>query len=457
MRFYNILIVVFLLLMPVIGFSQVDETYLSSAIEKLNKNDVKGSIGDYTKFIVVCKTANDGINEAKGHYLRGLAHMQLQNYQEASDDFLQGFPFNHGDDFYTNITECFFNLNNLQGMIEMADKGLSKSNNPQTKGKLYKFSGLALYNSDAKEEACDFFKLAKDLGNIEATGYFSKYCEVEKNSKYYDEKVYNQLVKENSKTLTNFEKMDDGTFYKGGILNGMKEGAGSWKLSNGAIYEGEFSKDLFDGKGKLVLANGEWYLGEYEKGKKTGNGEYYFKNGSSYKGEWLNDQYNGQGVFKDINSGVFTGRFQKNEPQGVFQISFNDGSNYSGILKGWTKNGYGTATLANGDVYIGDFVNDVFQGQGKYVASSGWFYEGSFINGLFSEQGKMVMNDGKTWYEGSFSEGKYEGAGIFHFADGRYYKGAFKNGQKNGIGTLYDTNGKAIKTGNWIDDNFVKN
>ncbi|MBK7138511.1 MAG: hypothetical protein IPH74_05555 [Bacteroidetes bacterium] len=67
------------------------------------------------------------------------------------------------------------------------------------------------------------------------------------------------------------------------------------------------------------------------------------------------------------------------------------------------------------------------------------------------------MNDGKTWYEGSFSEGKYEGAGIFHFADGRYYKGAFKNGQKNGIGTLYDTNGKAIKTGNWIDDNFVKN
>ncbi|MBK7140364.1 MAG: hypothetical protein IPH74_15695 [Bacteroidetes bacterium] len=54
-RFYNILIVVFLLLMPVIGFSQVDETYLSSAIEKLNKNDVKGSIGDTPNLLLFVK------------------------------------------------------------------------------------------------------------------------------------------------------------------------------------------------------------------------------------------------------------------------------------------------------------------------------------------------------------------------------------------------------------------
>ncbi|MBK7138513.1 MAG: hypothetical protein IPH74_05565 [Bacteroidetes bacterium] len=55
---------------------------------------MKGSIGDYTKFIVICKAANDGINEAKGHYLRA-SPCNFQNCQEPQM-ILQGFPFNHG-------------------------------------------------------------------------------------------------------------------------------------------------------------------------------------------------------------------------------------------------------------------------------------------------------------------------------------------------------------------------
>lgn len=456
MKIFKSLIVAYLLFTSIDSFCQESETFLNNGINKFGKSDFAGALTDYSKFIEICKTTNDGINESKGHYMRGLTYMQLKNYTAASDDLLQGYPYNHGDDFYVNVAECYYRLNDFSALTEIVQKGISKTQDPQTKAKLYKFSGLSLYDNGAKTEACEFFKLSMDLGNTESKKHFTEYCQTDKKSKYYDEIAYNTMLSNSTKQYPELTQMEDGSRFKGSIINYKMEGKGTLEMQDGTIYEGDFHLGIFDGNGILKFANGESYTGQFVNGIKTGTGEYIFKNGSSYKGNWLNDQYNGQGIFKDINSGTYTGKFQKNEPQGQFSIKFNDGGSYDGVFKGWKKNGYGTATFTNGDIYIGDFVNDAFQGQGKYVAEAGWFYEGAFIEGVFAQQGKMVMADGKTWYSGSFENGKYDGSGEFHFADGQYYKGMFKNGQKNGIGTLYNSNGNAEKTGNWVDDNFVK-
>lgn len=39
-------------------------------------------------------------------------------------------------------------------------------------------------------------------------------------------------------------------------------------------------------------------------------------------------------------------------------------------------------TLLNGDIFYGEFVNDRFQGHGRYVRVNGYVYDGEYRNGL---------------------------------------------------------------------------
>ena len=62
-----------------------------------------------------------------------------------------------------------------------------------------------------------------------------------KNSQFIDQK----------NKFDGFEEIwDDGTVYKGGYLNGRKNGKGFMKWPNGATYEGEFKSNKINGYGK---------------------------------------------------------------------------------------------------------------------------------------------------------------------------------------------------------------
>jgi hypothetical protein len=127
----------------------------------------------------------------------------------------------------------------------------------------------------------------------------------------------------------------DGTYYKGEIVNGWRDGDGFTVTSNktllkgryvddmlhgfgtkstisGQVYTGEFCNGVSCGNGELWMPNGDFYKGEFENDKRHGKGMYYFAHsGDTLEGEWFNNQIHGQGVIKFAYGGEFRGLFER--------------------------------------------------------------------------------------------------------------------------------------------------
>ena len=84
-------------------------------------------------------------------------------------------------------------------------------------------------------------------------------------------------------------------------------------------------------------------------------------------------------------------------------------------------------------MYEGDFVNDAFEGNGKYIWENGTYYIGEFKDGLINGKGIRYRKSGNILYDGEFVNDKFEGNGKYIWKDGKYYIGEFKNGLINGI------------------------
>ena len=70
---------------------------------------------------------------------------------------------------------------------------------------------------------------------------------------------------------------DDGSTYKGEVVNDSMEGKGVFKSSKNQanqqlIYSGEFIKGKFNGKGILEFYNGDKYIGDFINGLMHGKG-----------------------------------------------------------------------------------------------------------------------------------------------------------------------------------------
>ena len=112
---------------------------------------------------------------------------------------------------------------------------------------------------------------------------------------------------------------------------------------------------------------------------------------------------------------------------------------------------------SNGNImYEGDFVNDNYEGNGKYIWKDGEYYIGQWKNGLSHGKGTVCYSNGDK-YEGDWVNDKREGNGKYIRKNGEYYIGQWKNHLGNGKGTLYNSNGDIKFKGNWINDEFVEN
>ena len=59
---------------------------------------------------------------------------------------------------------------------------------------------------------------------------------------------------------------NNGTYYKGDVINGLRHGKGIQYYKNGNIkYEGDFINDKYEGNGKYHFENGEYYIGQFKK------------------------------------------------------------------------------------------------------------------------------------------------------------------------------------------------
>jgi hypothetical protein len=78
-------------------------------------------------------------------------------------------------------------------------------------------------------------------------------------------------------------------------------------------------------------------------------------------------------------------------------------------------------------VYEGDFVNGVFEGNGRYNFDGG-FYEGRWKSGRYHDDGFLLFADGSS-YKGEFVDGVAHGQGEETSADGVVSRGHWENGR----------------------------
>ena len=201
---------------------------------------------------------------------------------------------------------------------------------------------------------------------------------------------------------------NNGDYYEGELINGIREGFGYMKLKNGTIYEGDFKNNKHDGYGKLTQIDGEVFSGKWKDGKIDGKGIRYHNNGDKYIG------------------------------------------NYSNNL----KEGYGKYFFSNGNIYEGNWENGKANGLGKFIFNDGNVYEGEFKDNIICGKGTFIMKNGDKYF-GNFKNGFINGRGVCENNKGEKYSGFFSKGKKHGMGKLFDSKGNIIASGYWNMDKYV--
>ena len=109
-------------------------------------------------------------------------------------------------------------------------------------------------------------------------------------------KRFDQLNINNNQLNKKVINYKNGERYVGQVMNGLREGKGTYYCNTGERYEGEWRNDKREGKGINYWNSGDRYEGDYKNGRREGKGIYYFNNGNRYEGDWKNDKMEGKGI-----------------------------------------------------------------------------------------------------------------------------------------------------------------
>ena len=253
-----------------------------------------------------------------------------------------------------------------------------------------------------------------------------------------DQKQYNDNTNikydsddKNFKGLKKIIIYENGEYYIGPLLNGLRNGKGVIYYKNGKMkYEGDFVNDKFEGYGKYIWENGDYYIGEFLNGLRNGKGTKYYKDGNiGYEGDFLNDNKDGFGKYYYPNGENYIGRYLNNK-----------------------RCGKGIVYYKNGKIkYDGEFVNDKYEGFGKYVFENGNFYFGQWLKNKRHGKGVEYYKNCMIQYDGEFVDDKKEGYGKYYYENGDIYIGQFLDDNIHGKGVIYDMNGNIKKQGNFIN------
>ena len=246
--------------------------------------------------------------------------------------------------------------------------------------------------------------------------------------------------------------------YKGGFVNGMREGKGvlynadqtiakegtfkrhrlngEGKIYHGpgkGFYEGMIVDNFPCGKGREVTGDGEVYEGEFQKGKRHGSGMLYnARKELVYMGHWYYGYRHGYGEGRDEN-GFYCGEY----------------------LRG-NKHGHGVYMLHSGDKYEGEFMDDQYNGAGKYMNATGKvIYEGEYRNGKRNGRGKLFLGNGE-YYHGMFLNDLMSGKGTLYYENGMpSFVGEFRDDMRNGEGVSYDSKGNVVEKGFYVNNQHI--
>ncbi len=246
-------------------------------------------------------------------------------------------------------------------------------------------------------------------------------------------------------SCSTMQKPEQKTGYSGDLVDGKKNGKGTYVYSDGEWYAGEWKDDKWHGKGKFYRANGDvYYDGEWNEGNKHGKGTYIYSDGSRYKGLWKDDKRHGKGKYYTSKGDLY----------------------YEGDWEDDYKTGNGVCYYLNGDKYTGGFVRDSRHGQGIIEFTDGLKYEGTWSYGEIESDiclkgecqngtGILLLKCGDR-LEGMFKKSKIEGEGLRYNSEGELdYKGEFRNGMRTGnpqLSYIYFRYSRVRYSGIWKND-----
>lgn len=154
------------------------------------------------------------------------------------------------------------------------------------------------------------------------------------------------------------EDYEQGGWYEGYKLNGLRHGFGKLHYRDGGFYEGEWKENKMDGFAKLYYQNGE----------------------IAYEGYWRDDQFHGRGKVFNDSPQELTEPFNYHD----FLELGNCWLYYDGMFDHDTRTGLGTLKLSNGEIFEGGFRNDYIEGAGKFYTM-----EGLVVDGVW-KQSKLI-------------------------------------------------------------------
>ena len=158
------------------------------------------------------------------------------------------------------------------------------------------------------------------------------------------------------------------------------------------------------------------------------------------------------------NKNQYEGGYINDKFEGKGKYIYENGDLYIGEWKRGLREGNGILYYKNGNIkYEGGWVNDKYEGNGKHIWKDGECYIGGWKNGLKNGKGVFYYKNGSIEYEGDWVNDKYEGKGKYIWEDGEFYIGEWKNDLMNGKGKLYYKNGYIKYEGEWVNDKYEGN
>ena len=154
------------------------------------------------------------------------------------------------------------------------------------------------------------------------------------------------------------EVADQQGVYSGSMINGKKEGKGTYKYSNGAEYNGYWKNNLRDGKGTFKYTDGAYYEGEWKEGKPHGKGGHKFADGSIYQGDWKAGNMEGTGKYLGTDGAVYDGEWRNGMKHGNGQETLSKDVYLLGMWNNNQKEGGFTRVQGlstNSEFYISDY------------------------------------------------------------------------------------------------------
>ena len=225
-----------------------------------------------------------------------------------------------------------------------------------------------------------------------------------------------------------------------------------WPISESLKLDLEYGEKKYDN---------DKYQGELKNGKPEGFGKYTWRNNKCYIGQWKNGKKEGKGAKYHISAlpgnkikyfMTYDGYFVNDKYDGEGKYIWTNGEYYKGQGSKGERNGKGTDYYKDGTIrYEGDFVNGKYQGNGKYILENGEYYIGQFLNGVRHGKGKLFYNNNNIKYDGEFVNDDLEGEGNYYYENGEFYIGNWKRGKKYGKGIVFHIDNSIKYDGDFVN------